>query len=202
MAAAGKGYTRFVQMAKVALPLGALGLLATLFLVADKVDPEAAIPYADVDVEQYAREARIGAPEFSSVTEDGTVVSMTADVARPDQENPGRMTAQSVEARFDVPDGSLVEAVAGAAAVDSAAKHIALTEGVEITTSSGYRILSQGLLAALGQINIATQGAVTAEGPPGRIEAGQANIVPSKEDPSSYVLVFKDGVKLIYDPLN
>lgn len=202
MTSAGGTYTRFVQTAKIVLPLLALGLFATLFLLADKVDPEAAIPYSDVDVEQYAREARIGAPEFSGMTEDGTVVSMAAEVARPDQNNPGRMTAEGVDARFEVPDGSLVEAVAGAAAVDSGAKEIALTDGVEITTSTGYRITSKGLTATLSQTSLITQGHVTAEGPPGRIEAGQASLYQSTDNPNAYVLVFIDGVKLIYDPKN
>ena len=56
MAAAGIAYSRFVALAKVVLPLAALRLFATLFLIARQIDPDAAIPFAEVDVEQFARD--------------------------------------------------------------------------------------------------------------------------------------------------
>ena len=40
-------HSRLVTWAKVALPLAALAILSTLFLLADRIDPTAAIPYAD-----------------------------------------------------------------------------------------------------------------------------------------------------------
>jgi lipopolysaccharide export system protein LptC len=43
-------HTRVVGWLKVALPLIALALLATLFLLADRIDPDDALPYAEVDV--------------------------------------------------------------------------------------------------------------------------------------------------------
>ena len=43
-------HTRLVGWLKVALPLTALAILSTLFLVARRIDPEAALPYAEVDV--------------------------------------------------------------------------------------------------------------------------------------------------------
>lgn len=200
MAPAGGAYSRFVQTAKIILPLGALALFATLFLIAKTVDPDAAIPYSDVDVEEVAREARIGAPEFAGVTTDGTIISLSADMARPDQDQPGRIMAKGVDARFAIPDGSHIDAMAGGAAVDSVTKEVRLSGGIKIATSTGYRISASGLTAALGLTNIASEGPVTAEGPPGRIEAGQVTMSQSEGDPSAYVLVFNGGVKLIYQP--
>ncbi len=197
---AGNAYSRFVYLAKVVLPLAALALLATLFLIARQIDPDAAIPLADVDVEQFAREARIGAPEFSGVTEDGTVVSMSAEAARPDAEDPGRILAERLTARFDAPDGSRIDAVAGAGAMDSAAQRMELGEGVEVTTSTGYRIVSEGFTAALGVSELRSTAPVVAEGPPGRIEAETMMISQNPDDPAAYVLVFNGGVKLIYQP--
>ena len=200
MARAGRGYSRFVAGAKVVLPLLALALLATMFLIARQIDPDAALPYAEVDVEQFAREARIGAPEFSGVTSDGTVVSLAAEVARPDPDRPGRITAEGIAAIFEVPDGSLIEARAGRAAVDGAAQRLELSGGVLLSTSTGYRITVAGVTAGLGVTDIVSHGPVQAEGPPGRFEAGAAQIRQTSEDPSVYVLVFNRGVKLIYEP--
>ncbi len=198
MAVAGGAHTRFVTMAKIVLPLVALALFATMFLIARRIDPYERPP--DPDIIGAASEARIGSPEFSGVTADGTVVSLAAEVARPDQSHPGRMTAQSVDARFEIPGGSTVEATSGSAAVDSAARQVDLTGDVVFTTSTGYRVESPGLTAELGVARIETTGAVTADGPPGRLEAGLATITQDPDDPSAYVLVFNGGVRLVYEP--
>ena len=50
-------HSRLVAILKVALPLIALALLSTLFLFSRKIDPEDAIPYATVDVEDRLRDA-------------------------------------------------------------------------------------------------------------------------------------------------
>lgn len=199
---AGGGYSRFVAWAKVILPMAALALLATLFLIARRIDPDAAIPFAEVDVEQYAREARIGAPEFSGVTSDGTVVSLSAALARPDPAAPSRMTVEDLVARFDIADGSTVAAEAGRGAVGGAGNRLELGGGVSITTSTGYRIETAELFADLAETGLRSGGPVAASGPPGRIEAGLMTISPADAAPESYLLVFSDGVKLVYEPEN
>lgn len=197
----GGAYSRFVAWAKILLPLAALSLMATLFLIARQIDPEAAIPFAEVDVERFAREARIGGPEVSGVTADGTVVSISAAAARPDPQAPGRMTADRLAARFEVPDGSRIEARAATGTVDAGAQRLTLGGGVEITTSTGYRIAAEALSAGLGETALASEGAVTAEGPPGRIEAGAMTVARRADAADApYLLVFKDGVKLVYRP--
>ena len=56
------GWSRLVAALKVLLPLAALAILSTLFLVSNRINPEDALPYADVDVEARLREPRITAP--------------------------------------------------------------------------------------------------------------------------------------------
>ncbi|MGB4909398.1 MAG: hypothetical protein WBP15_12770, partial [Tabrizicola sp.] len=79
-------HTRLVGWLKVALPLTALAILSTLFLVARRIDPEAALPYAEVDVEDLAREPRMTAPTYAGTTEDGAALTLSADEARPEAE--------------------------------------------------------------------------------------------------------------------
>ena len=67
-------HSKLVVWAKVTLPLLALGLLATLFLFSRKIDPTDAIPYADVDVEERAREPRLTMPTYAGVTSDGSAL--------------------------------------------------------------------------------------------------------------------------------
>lgn len=199
MASAGGGYSRFVATAKIILPLAALALFATLFLIAKKIDPNAAV-LERPEIEDIANDARIGTPEFSGVTSDGTIVALSAELARPDQDTPGRIMAEGVEAFFEIPDGSHVKVHSNAASVDGAARRMELSGSVEISTSTGYRIKSQEIEAELGQTEITSDGPVVAEGPPGRIEAGSLLVQQSESDPSAYILVFNDGVRLVYQP--
>lgn len=200
MAAAGGAYSRFVALAKVVLPIAALALLAMLFLIAERIDPDQAIPFAEIDVTQFAREARVGAPRFAGVTEDGTVVALSADVARPDPAAPARINAEGLEAEFSSPDGSTVVARAATGAVDSAERRIELGGGVELSTSTGYRISTGGLHAALAVTELRSDGGVEAIGPPGKISAGAMSVTQNPADPAAYLLVFNGGVKLVYEP--
>lgn len=197
----GGTHSRFVAWAKILLPLAALALMATLFMIARQIDPDAAIPFAQVDVERFAREARIGGPEISGVTADGTVVSISAAAARPDPSAAGRMTTDNLAARFELPRSGWIEVRAASGVVDNAERRMTLGDGVEIGTSTGYRIRAGALTAGLGETVLVSDGPVTAEGPPGSIEAGSM-VVSRRSDAADapYLLVFNGGVKLVYQP--
>ena len=81
--AASNAYSRFVAWVKVILPLLALALLSTLFLFSRTPAPNRAIPFANVDVEELAREQSLGRPRFAGTLSDGREVIFTADRATP-----------------------------------------------------------------------------------------------------------------------
>jgi lipopolysaccharide export system protein LptC len=71
-------YSRLVGGLKVVLPIAALALLSTLFLLSDPPDPDRALPYAEVDVAQLARELRLTQPRFAGVLPDGREITLVA----------------------------------------------------------------------------------------------------------------------------
>lgn len=191
-------YTRLVTRLKFALPLIALGILSTLFLFSRTIDPERAIPYAEVDVERMVREQSITAPAFSSVTRDGAAISISAEIVRPDRSESGRMSADSLEGRFDLPDGSSADVAAPAGTIDMTRDVARLDGGVEVETTTGYSLRTDALTARLDQTLLRSDGAVNGSGPAGVLEAGRMEI---SEDPGGgYVLTFDGGVRLVYDP--
>ena len=99
------GWSRAVGWLKVVLPLTALALLSTLFLVSKRIDPEAAIPYADVDVEARMKEPRITKPAYAGTTTDGSALVMQASEARPATTPGAPSTAADITARLTTPDG-------------------------------------------------------------------------------------------------
>ncbi|WP_421702189.1 LPS export ABC transporter periplasmic protein LptC [Aliiroseovarius sp.] len=193
-------YSRVVAWLKVLLPVIALVLLSTMFLISRTIDPSRAIPFANVDVEGMVRDQRISAPSFSGVTEDGAALSITAETARPLPDNADGMSAEALTARIETPDGAQVDIEAAEALVDGATSLLTLSGGVVVTTSTDYRIEAAGLITKMDRAEMESDGAVQATGPLGTLDAGQARIAPADGDASTYLLVFKDGVKLVYVP--
>lgn len=193
-------HTRLVGWLKILLPLSALAILSTLFLVSRTINPDAALPYAEVDVEARVREPRMTAPEYAGTTTDGGAITLTADEARP--EAAGDASARTVLATLATPDGGMARLTAATARLDHAAGLIALDGGVVTTTGSGYRIDSDAMQIRMDRSGLDSRGAVRAEGPPGQITAGSMSLQRDATRPEGYLLVFKTDVKLIYQPAN
>ncbi len=195
-------HSRLVAMFKVALPLVALAILSTLFLISRTIDPEGAIPFSEVDIEDRVREPRMTAPDWAGMTEDGAAVSITASEARPGQGEGASPSATALTAVFDMPDGERANLRADRGALDQDGKALTVEGGVVITTGSGYRITSDAMTAQLDRTRLESPGPVAATGPLGEIDAGGMLMTQDAEKPGGYVLVFKSGVRLIYTPQN
>jgi len=195
MAATSDGYSRLVAWMKIILPLIALAMLSTLFLVSRGIDPGKTIPYADVDVERLAREARIGAPSYAGMTEDGAAVSFRAESALPGSDT---FTAQRPEARIELPTGRTILIEAKRGHVDREAGIAALAGEAVVETSDGYRIETDEAEARLDMTLVETLGPVRGEGPVGEFDAGR--MVLNHSEAEGYVLRFEGGVNLVYRP--
>ncbi|ATI43148.1 hypothetical protein CBW24_14800 [Pacificitalea manganoxidans] len=197
-------YSRFVAWAKIVLPLAALALLSTVFLLARNIDPTQAIPFAEIDVEELAREQRISAPNYAGVTEDGAAISVTASTARPDPDSPERVDATDLEAELITATGARYQLSSQRGEIDSGADMAYLQGGVVVTTSSGYRITSDAMSTSLSRTLLESEGPVQADGPAGRLDAGSMSLAPlpdaEGDDSANHLLVFNKGVKLVYTP--
>jgi lipopolysaccharide export system protein LptC len=192
-------HTRIVGWLKVALPLLALAILATLFLVADRINPEDALPYAEVDVEERAREPRMTAPSYAGTTSDGAALTLTAEEARPEAEGtPAK--AKGLRLDLTTPDGANTELRAAIAVMDHDARLMVLSGGVTVTTGTGYRLETDEVVARLDRSGLESRGEVTATGPMGEIRAGGMRLDQDNRTPGAYLLVFNGGVRLVYRP--
>lgn len=199
MAVADNAYSRFVQFAKITLPLLALALLSTMFLFSRTINPDDAIPFAEIDVEQIAREQRLMGPKFSGVTSDGSTITVTAKTALPDATNLRRMAATDVSAEIITSGGTQIMVVSERAIYDGGQDSMDLIGDVRMTTSTGYVLRSERLVADLEQTGLDSPGPVNGSGPSGTLEAGRMELTLRN---GSQLLVLKNGVKLIYEPNN
>lgn len=189
--------TRLVNALKVVLPLGALVLLSTMFMISDKVDPDAAIPYAEVDVEALTHEPRLTSPTYAGTTRDGTALTMRAGRAVPGEG--GAIRAEGVSLQVQTPEGLSADLRAGSGGVAAGGKQIDLSGGVLVSTSTGYNLRTEQIAAETADGRLIAPGPVTAMAPFGQIEAG-AMALSRPDGGQAHVLDFTGGVRLLYQP--
>ncbi|MEM6594244.1 MAG: LPS export ABC transporter periplasmic protein LptC, partial [Pseudomonadota bacterium] len=161
--------------------------------------PEDAIPFVEGDIESIAENQRIAAPTFSGVTTDGDAVTITADFATPDPNDAQRVSIDNVRARIVAPDGGELRVTAGSALYEGGSERVTLTGSVEIQTSTGYQVTSDKLQTSLAETELLSPGPVTGTGPAGEITAGRLELMTQS---GNKLLVFNQGVKLVYLPQN
>ncbi|ESW62353.1 MAG: hypothetical protein Q27BPR15_01325 [Rhodobacter sp. CACIA14H1] len=198
--AAQDGWSRLVAWLKVVLPLAALALLSTLFLVSNRINPEDAIPYAQVDVEARLKEPRMTAPTYAGTTKDGAALEVSAAETRPEVEGTRGQTATDVAARLSTPDGVVTELAAKGAEMAPDGREVVFRGDVVVTHSLGYRVETEALTARLDVTGLRSDTAVRAEGPVGQITADTMELAPAGAGGGGYLLVFNGRVKLVYRP--
>ena len=191
-------YSRMIALLKVLLPLMALALLSTLFLLSRNIDPMASIPFAEAEVNERMRDQQITGPFFSGSTEQGDQISFSAGEIGVADGN-GRVTANDVSAQIDLSSGARLVFFADLGEVDIANDTSILSGKVLITTSTGYKISSERLVSAMTSLNIESPNEIIAEGPLGTFSAGSMRLALSEKTKSTQ-MVFTNAVKLIYDP--
>lgn len=191
--------TRLVTWLKVLLPLVALGLLSTLFLLARTADPDLAIRYSDVDVSALSKEQQVTGPVYAGITRDGATISVTASTVRPQEGDPRKLDAESVAGRLELRAGMIADMTAPEAVIDTAGDLARFQGGVVILSSDGHKFETETLLASLATTDVRAETKVWATGPQGTLEAGAMHI--TQDEQGGYVVVFTDGVRLVYTPL-
>jgi lipopolysaccharide export system protein LptC len=191
--------TRIVRWLRVLLPLVALAILSTLFLLSKEPGEDPSIPYADVDAAELAREPQMVLPEFSGVTADGSAITLRADQVSTEGGEGGE--ASRLRMTWRAEDGLAADMTAPGGAVEEG--RISLTGGVRITTSSGWAITTPQVDSPTGgddgQAAIVAPEEVNAFAPFGQLSAGAMDL--SRADAQGdHLLNFTDGVRLIYQP--
>ncbi len=191
-------YSRMVAFLKVLLPLAALGLLSTVFLLSRNLNPTATIPFAEHEIAERLREKQITAPVFSGTTENGDEISVTAAEASPGTSG-APATARDLRASLLTPEGLRITLSSKSGTVDFTAKRATFGGNVEIATTTGYLLETALLNTSLDSIDANSPGQVTGDSPIGQLAAGNMTITSENDDGSLHML-FNNGVKLVYTP--
>lgn len=197
MAGADNFHSQLVGWAKIILPLSALALLSILFLFArDANEPDEA---AFSQAEEIAREQMVTAPKFSGVATDGSVIVISAVSAKPDGTRPDTVQVEEVRMRMDTTDGSFIEVTAVLGEVDGGARIASFLGLARLTTSNGYEMETNGLVAELDSGLVTSDGLLEIHAPFGELTAGKVTFQTATQEEGQQML-FSDGVRLLYTP--
>lgn len=191
--------SRVITGLKVVLPMTALMILSMLFVMSSPVDPTRAIPYIGIDLDDLARAPQARQASYAGMTDDGAALQMRAATLRSDPDVLNQLVATDLSVVLEPPDAGRTEVHARFGQLDRAAGLLFLQGNVHLRDGSGYQVNTDQLTAALDRSWMASRSPVTATGPAGRLRAGGMELSrPEHED--GYILVFTEGVELLYTP--
>jgi lipopolysaccharide export system protein LptC len=192
-------YSRMVALLKVLLPLAALAILSTLFLVARAMDNEAAIPFAGKEIQDRLRDQQITGPFFSGTTPDGDRISFSAVTLITLRDRVGTNRAENVLAKLETSQGATFQLQADVVELDMTADNALMSGDVSMVSSTGYRVNTATLTALVSALDVTAPQKVEATGPLGVFTAGNMRIFTPK-DTDGMQMIFSNGVKLVYTP--
>ncbi|MEJ6714421.1 MAG: hypothetical protein QNL16_10775 [Rhodobacterales bacterium] len=197
-------YSRFIGWAKIILPLMGLAILSSLFLFSKSYVPQAGAELFDGNIEDFASTERITGPRFAGMSASGVAIQLSAAEAHPRADSAGAFDATVLVADVEFPNGEKLNIIAEYGYIDSGTMSAALAGGIELKTSNGYTAKTAGMTFALDRLDIRSIGSITSSGPLGEISAGEMVLALEKSETGDvtqgYVLMFKNGVKLVYSP--
>lgn len=192
-------HSTMVRVLRWVLPVVALLLLASIFLLSNSNKVRQGIIIADAKLKSLAS-GQIDNPNFSGVTSSGDAFTISASSALPDGPNPEKIELKEPRTTIEFENGRRFETVAGAGLLDLNSSEATLSNDVDLTTSNGYTAHSTALLLNFETGNVYSIGPVEAEGPIGSIQAGSMQLIQNlNENPNgNAVLMFTGGVKMVY----
>ena len=193
-------YSRMVRLLKVLLPLAALGLLSTVFLISRSIGPNTELPFAETDIAERLRGRQVTKPYFSGTTATGEEITVTASLARPGGED-APAVAVDLNAWIKLTDDRVITLVSDAGKIHMEKSGAFFLAIFLFTSTEATRVKPDDLSPAFSGFAANPRGKVVGTGIIGDFTAGNMDITTKKEDGPVHML-FKNGVKLVYQPQN
>ena len=199
--AAGPGlHSRIVGVLKVGLPLVALGMLASIFLVQTDDRLGGNIVFSRGDIEALGEGLRITNPTFTGTTAGQDRFRFTAALVEPDAAPPERARITTLAGEVALHNGPTVELEADTGDLHIPTERLDVAGNVRLRTSEGYRMVAEQATLDLEAGSLVAGNRVETTGPLGRIDSGSLTIQPAAASGEARRFSFGNGVRLLYDP--
>jgi len=164
-------YTRFVTIAKRALLLAALALIAAVLAYSLQPREQGRVAMTFERMGKVSNDLAMIKPRLTGTDDDGNPFTVTADSAVQDGRNARRARLNNVEADVTLKDSGWMSTIAKSGLVDAAAKKLALWDGVSVYSDSGYEIHTDEVHVDLANGLVRGDHAVHGQGPVGAFSA-------------------------------
>jgi len=192
-------YSRVVAWMKVVLPLGAVVLIAAIFVTAREKGDLTKIFTAE-ELATLGAGLRLDTPRFAGVTDRGEPFAIRADWALPDSAMPRFIDLERPEGEIEMNDGRTIAAKAATGRMHRAEKILVLEGGVVLDTSDGYHVVTDLVEIDLDAKTANAPGPVSGTGPLGQIEAGSFRAVAGEDSIGAGKIWFENRVRLVFIP--
>jgi len=187
-----------VQFLKVLLPLVAILMLSTVFLLSRSIETNVTVPFAQQDIDARLADQVVTQPNYRGTTRKGEEVQIEA--IRAMQGTEGSVpTAAEFRGRLGLLNGGEITLDSNSGMIRPDKNTATFVGDVVITTTDGIEVTTELLNTALDEIRGDTPGQVNGTGIIGNFSAGRMTFGTEKKDGPVHI-IFTDGVKLIYEP--
>ncbi|GAA6158962.1 LPS export ABC transporter periplasmic protein LptC [Ruegeria sp. HU-ET01832] len=191
-------HSRMVQFLKVLLPLVAIVMLSTVFLLSRSIETDVKVPFTQRDIEERLADQIVTRPNYRGTTRKGEEVQIEAIQATQGTEN-SVPTASEFRGRLGLSNGGIITLDSNSGMIRPDKNTATFIGDVVITTTDGIEVTTNLLNTALDEIRGDTPGQVNGTGVIGNFSAGRMTFGAEKKDGPVHI-IFTDGVKLIYEP--
>ena len=168
--ASGAGYTWFVRMAKVLLPVVALVMIG-LVISRLSQDPLQGVQNIPEHEKTEPGQIELVAARYEGVDEEGRPYALIAEKAVRDPASPDRVLLEKLQADVALEDKSWIAVHAEKGSYDTQTKNVALSGNVTVFHDRGYEMQLQDITIDTVARSARTDNPVTAQGGIGRIAA-------------------------------
>ena len=192
------GYSRMVQFFKVLLPIAAIFLLSTVFLLSRNIETNVTVPFNQNDIDERLADQVVTQPDYRGTTTKGEDVQVKATQASQGEDG-SVPTASEFRGRYGLLNGGVITLDSNTGMVRPDKGTATFVGDVVITTTDGIQVTTELLNTSLDEIRGDTPGQVNGTGVIGNFSAGRMTFGTEKVDGPVHIL-FTDGVKLVYVP--
>lgn len=177
-AAIGKGYTWFVRIARLALPVCALVIIGVVILRLSGGNEQQTLTVADLPAEEKTMPGEIDMVQakYQGADAQGRLYTVTAEHARRDMTAPNSLSLEKPRADIALDDNKWLAMHAAKGLYDNDAGSLYLSDGVTLFHDDGYELHMQDVNIALKSRTGTTQKPVALQGPAALLKAGGMDI--------------------------
>ncbi|MCF6273148.1 MAG: hypothetical protein L3J37_08135 [Rhodobacteraceae bacterium] len=192
-------YSRVVAWLKILLPMIALIVLGTVFLITSDDGFDAGFTFSQADIETLEAGSFLKKPQIDGVTARGEPFHLVAELIAPVEGNLNLVKMTALSGEFVFSSSEWVRLEAATAVMDIKAQTLVFNEGGQVETSDGTIASVDFLRATLSTGEMEGRG-IIALGPLGQVSADNFQI--TAPEGKNRVLWFENNVRMLYNLQN